>query len=670
MKTITLKRMKCIQTEDILGDDEIKLQIALDGQHTSTLRNGNFSQREIWQLNKTYTYNDSIQLKLYDEDWSDSDDHLGTHNLTLEISAEDATVSFVKDEAYYELIFDLVVTRPSNNPDSLLTKPLSLYSFFSRMGQGIMDSNQYHTKIDLQKIYRIGNEVVSIKDAFNRNRPQDRNKYKTNSIREWIQTHCNYFSADTYLNNKPPFSESDVFWHNKNWKIVHNEKSREIAGFQDYSRVTYTDYPGTHETRDWNWDLIPDPQFMYLLGAGMKHKGEGQSLVPILHNEWESGSFPIQWRPFWGEYVTFWGRHIWDTGHDPVVTEIHPAHSIVREHTTASPIGKNNAVVPVNQAFIGMGLSGGFPHKTSTRWQIEFGGVPNGISGDTKNCWPTNLKKHPLKFKFYPPTDRPSITANLIFNVKICQHISVQNNKKLDDFLELTQYDDPAAGGKKRGFRIWNETHGHSPQTTAIAFQPKATLRKGPDGNDAFFDVEIDLGQMPKIPVGYFAILECGWDELGQHQLAKYDVTFERIKVIETDEYWGDEWHLYYGVNGLWQRPWWTGDNSIDEGDSFTKNTKVSCWVLDDMPLSIRDTGIEWDGTDHWNEKLDTVNLVIQGPQHLDTLKRLINEDPNHLNLVDHKLDNSIPFVKFKVKGKGGSTKHQWIINIEQKQIL
>ncbi|BDS10458.1 hypothetical protein [Aureispira anguillae] len=669
MNTITLKEMKCFETEDISGGDEIRLQIIVDGKSTTTLRNGDFDNQEVWTLNRSFTFSHSLQLRLHDEDWPDSDDHLGTHNLPTGITLLDATLSFTEDDADYELIFDLIPqnqTLPSFDPN---TGSVSLYQFFSRMGKGVMNSGQHKANIQDQKIYQIGNEVVSIRDSFLRNSNQDRDKSNTNSIRQWVKTHCNFFSADTYLSNKPSLNELDAVLFDKNWQTVHDELSYEVAGFQDKSKVTYKDSPLTHETRDWNWDLIPDPQFMYLLGEGMKAKGNGNQLVPTLHNEWESGSFPIEWRPFWGEYITFWGRHVWDTGHAPVVTEIHPAHSIVREHTTASPIGKNNSMVPVNQAFIGMGLVGGFPLKTTKRWQLEFGGIPNDIKGDTKACWPTNLKKHPLKFKFYPPTDCPNPNATLNFNIKVCEHISVRDHKKLDDFLELAQYDDPAAGGKHKGFRIWGQASGFNNVPTPQAFHPKFTLRYGPDGRAAYYDVEIDLAQMPNIPVGYFAILECGWSERGAHQLREYEVTFESIKALETDEWFGDEWHLYYGVNGLWQRPWWTGDNTVDTGDSFTKNTKVNCWVLDDMPLVIRDTGIEWDGFDFGNEKLDTVNLVIKGAQHLSNLNQMIRTD-SHLTPVSKDLNSTTPHIRFKAKGKGGNTSHQWTINIQQKQIV
>ncbi len=657
--------MKCFENEDWTGDDEIRLEIRADGTLVDTLKNLDFDEGETWTINKSYTYNNTIQFKLFDEDWPDADDFLGENTISANSSMLNVTVSFGEDDADYELIFDLVVQ--TNDPpvvDDPQIGSLSIRQFFSRMGRGVMAASQHDIHIQKARLYRIGNEVISLRDTFSRHSSQDGNKSNTSSIRNWVQKHCNYRSSDTYNSNKPNApGHAEIFFTGNNWGTVSNELSQQMAGFQHSSRVTYTDNPFTHETRDWNWDLIPDPTFMYMMGEGMKNKGGyGTNMVPILHCEWESGSFPVQWRPFWGEYVTFWGRHIWDLGHAPLVTEIHPAHTIVREHTTAGNIGRNGAIVPVNQAFIGMGLSGGFVGHSNGRWNAEFGGVPDGVWGDTTDCWATNLENHPLRFKFYPPVERPDSDSTLNFRVNLCRHIAVNNNSQLDDFLEVTQGDDPAFGGEDLAFRDFEQAHGFAPVNTPNAFKPTFTQRLGPDGQPAYFDVEVDLSGMAGIPVGYFAVIECGWSKKGNHNLQKYEVKFEKVKAIETDE-WYDDWHMYYGANGHWWA-WWT-DDFIEEGETYTKNKSVNFWTVDDMPLVIRDTGIEWDGLDYSNEKLDTVGLVLEGSNHFGSLATVANND-SHVSVVSQTSNSR----RVKVKGKGGDTSHQWTINITRTQQL
>lgn len=672
MNRITIKRMYCFENEDDAGDDEIKLRIKADHHYGVTLRNSDFDNHQTWQINRSYTFENKITLEVYDEDPLSDDDKLGSHIFDTRVSMYDATASFTKDESDYELIFDLVVEEDSSDLFEPQLGRISLRSFFSRMGRGMMDPEQHRLRILERKIYQIGNEVISLGDAFDRNASQDGVKSNTDSIREWIQTHCNFFSKKTYQSNKPRSSQGATFFQGKNWKKVSNELSHEIAGFQEYSTVTPLDNPTSHATRDWNWNLFPDPQFMYLLGEGMKSKGQGNELIPFMHNEWETGSFPVQWRPFWGEYITFWGRHVWDTGHAPVVTEIHPAHSIVRERTSASPIGINNSIVPVNQAIIGMGASGGFPNDTLNRWQHEFGDIPNFADfledhPKTINCWPTNLKKHPLKFKFYPPVERPSNTATLVFNIKLCQHINVSGIEAFDKFLNLTRQDDPSEGGKKKAFRDWHRTSGHPPINTSIDFQPTATLVNSPDGAPAYFDVEVDLSNMPDIPVGYYAIVECGWSERGNNLLQEYEVTFEEMKVNIKGNSFGNEWHLYYGANGVWNA-WWNG--KIKAKKSYKKDTSIKFWVLNDMPIVIRDCGVEWHGLLSGNDVLDKLGLVIKGPKHLKSLNEdLIKVDFQHFFLLSSD-DKS---TRFKVKGKSSkdsSISHEWIINLERTQTL
>ena len=530
---------------------------------------------------------------------------------------------------------------------------------FSRMGRGMRGISDAPRG---ERIFRIGNEMISLREVLAIHRVQDGERGAISSLRRWVSTHCDPLSYETVAQalTRLPLETG--------WLPVVSEESRCLAGFQGYSRETCTDYPVTHETRDWNWFQVPDPTFTYLLNDAVTGLSDGFALTPWVESEWEGGSFPLQWRPFWGEYVTIHGRHIYDVGHAGARPEIHPAHTIIREHTTAAPAGADGATVPVNRAIVGMGLSGGFPRplpgsgvNLADRWALEFGGLPQGISGDTEQCWATNLERHPVSVRMFPPVPRPSDTARLQFRVVLCEFIACPDWPTVDAFLELCQYDDPAEGGKQLAFRRWDREaglpDGFAPEVCPPALHPLATVARDHQGRDVHLDVRVDLaGKVAGIAVGYYAVVECGWDEKGPHELRQYRVLFESITAIETDDYWWDDWHVYYGVNGQWA-DWYT-DDFVESGGTYTQNREFIVWTVDDLPILIRDTGVEWDGTDAFNESLDRVELTIPGPDHLDAVAALPGVS------VLERSGNRTRFVALGTVA--GDTTHSWVITLEQ----
>ncbi len=477
-----------------------------------------------------------------------------------------------------------------------------------------------------------------------------------------------------------------MFWEDgldvHQWVVVKDEKSYCMAGLQRLSRQTNTDYFYNHETMDWNWYQLLDPSFTYLLNYTAKRIDllDG-NVVPSTENEWEVGSFPIQWRPFWGEYVINWGRHIYDVAHTPVKVEMHPAHTIIRQKTTAAPIGKNGEFVPVNHAVIGMGLSGGFTSHIGSRWKDETGSNrPNGIWGDTEKCWVTNLKKHPLKFKMFPPANRPEPDSQLVYRITLCEFIQVNDWSGVEDFLELCQNDDPADGSEGLAFREWNRERnlpsGYRPEITPTIIQPKFTLKE-----DRYFEVSIDLSSINKIPVGYYAKIECGWDKRPtNHKIFKFTVMFETLTVHSfvspTYDYTNTsvfDWLLYYGANGEWNA-WYP--NVVRQNGIYTLNKKVDVLTNENMPLIICDNGIEWGGYDDGNYYLDSMEIFASGPDHFAEILKMPG-----VTKIDWTKDNSKETLIFGIQvwnskeknGKkeknGDGAEHEWKISIIRENI-
>jgi hypothetical protein len=673
--------------------------------------------------------------------------------------------------------------------------PTSLRDAFGRTGRGVRENWRYGRRDRevprTKRIYWCA-EPVSVRDTFDAHAPQDQGRSDTDSVRDWVGTHCDPLSDETVLWDHRGRSTADL-----GWVPVTDERTKFIAGLHRQSDVTNTDWPTTHETRDWNGNMVPSPACTYLLtddlsqladvlvkalndldddtlaavlldladgriedllGAlgistegdddaggvlgwlaragpgyvteevidamasavakllgeeldsqeeieetfatvvgtveidrGMLHnirrtfdadlddfddvlRDEGTTLDAIvddvvasedlhrvkLHNEWESGSMPIQWRPFWGEYVTLHGRHIYDIGHAPVKSEFHPGHSIVREHTTAEPFGDGGTYTPANRAVVGMGLSGGFPGGADDRWDREFGGILDGVWGDTTDCWATDLRDHPLEFKLFPPVEQPSSDASLSVDVEFAEVITASSGDEVDAFLELCQSSDPASGGEGLGFRFWDESElpgRFEPESAPSSFEPTVTT------HDGYAEVAVDLSG-GEIPLGYYASVTCGWDERAPgRDVYEFDVTFDDLEVEGIDDWYWDDWHLYYGVNGRWSA--WYTDDTIEEGESYDLGTTFRVRTIDDLPLLLRDCGVEWDGMDFGNTDLDQVRVGLNGPDHLGELASTDGVQ---------QLSGGSDAGRFRVEatetaGAHESAEHEWLLDVERREL-
>jgi len=118
------------------------------------------------------------------------------------------------------------------------------------------------------------------------------------------------------------------------------------------SRITYTDYPGTHYGHDANFFFTPDPQYQWLVGTRNYFANTPAGVMEI---EWETLNggnttsygkgnigLPLFANPTVGDRVYVVGRWILDAGHpdEGDNTEIHPPRLIatMRTRPAALPI--------------------------------------------------------------------------------------------------------------------------------------------------------------------------------------------------------------------------------------------------------------------------------------------------------------------------------------------
>jgi hypothetical protein len=92
------------------------------------------------------------------------------------------------------------------------------------------------------------------------------------------------------------------------------------------SKITFEDFHMNHFKHDWNIFLRPDPHYRTLLTDSMANfHGWG---FDAMENEWDSRDLPLNHIPCAGDRVVLFGHHIFDCGHPPYKTEIHPPFGI------------------------------------------------------------------------------------------------------------------------------------------------------------------------------------------------------------------------------------------------------------------------------------------------------------------------------------------------------
>lgn len=99
---LILTSLKCKETED-WGKDECRLDIIGDGIRKARLKKS-MNDGDTWHLNRSYTFENSAAIRLWDEDSPDSDDFLGSVLLDGRVRNQ-ATARFTRDGADYTLSY-------------------------------------------------------------------------------------------------------------------------------------------------------------------------------------------------------------------------------------------------------------------------------------------------------------------------------------------------------------------------------------------------------------------------------------------------------------------------------------------------------------------------------------------------------------------------------------
>ncbi len=108
----------CKKNEDITGYDELRFEVYIDGVFREKIYS-KLKNKQNWRINKEYTFSQSVQIKLWDEDFGlgDGDDFLGEVliNLTL---GENKTAKFDLDDCDYTLTYTVCETTLTLGADT------------------------------------------------------------------------------------------------------------------------------------------------------------------------------------------------------------------------------------------------------------------------------------------------------------------------------------------------------------------------------------------------------------------------------------------------------------------------------------------------------------------------------------------------------------------------
>ncbi len=119
MKSIKLKKLKCIVMEDYTGTDSAKLEVFIDNNPSPRVFRKELKDGKSYSINESILFDDNILIKLYEEDEHDADDYLGKkriRNLT-----DNGKVNFERDDAHYKLTYVVTEEQPGQPATDVLS---------------------------------------------------------------------------------------------------------------------------------------------------------------------------------------------------------------------------------------------------------------------------------------------------------------------------------------------------------------------------------------------------------------------------------------------------------------------------------------------------------------------------------------------------------------------
>jgi len=118
-----------------------------------------------------------------------------------------------------------------------------------------------------------------------------------------------------------------------------------------------------HYSFDWTWRLDVDPAYAHMLAEGNEQHDlpamtdvDGRPIAAhralTMEMEWETDYLPERFRPRMNDRAWVMGRWIYDCGHPPFQTEIHPPQAVAFTRTQPHRFGNEAADGPANLTYM------------------------------------------------------------------------------------------------------------------------------------------------------------------------------------------------------------------------------------------------------------------------------------------------------------------------------
>lgn len=169
--------------------------------------------------------------------------------------------------------------------------------------------------------------------------------------------------------------------------VTSNSDHIAVTGTVRISEVSHEDYAPDHDSHDWTFFVKLDRDRYYLnTESNIILQGEHDRLMQM---EWETKFFPKEFWPKAGDKVWMMGRYVFDCGHFPYRTEIHPPEIVA--FTRTEPVLFSVAGIPdtvpsmASKTFIYAHGRGGYYSTNIGGRDYEFDiSVPPKPSNDAK----------------------------------------------------------------------------------------------------------------------------------------------------------------------------------------------------------------------------------------------------------------------------------------------
>lgn len=136
------------------------------------------------------------------------------------------------------------------------------------------------------------------------------------------------------------------------------------------SLVSHEDFPLDHDSHDVNFMIRPDAGFEALLSDTPGTFGGEQ----VMECEWETKYWDHRFWPTVGDIVWAYGRHIWDCGHPPYRTEIHPPRAVFTSRYEGFLPEGASYPIKVLKTYAFLGGKGGYYNKAvgGEKYQVDL----------------------------------------------------------------------------------------------------------------------------------------------------------------------------------------------------------------------------------------------------------------------------------------------------------